>query len=122
MSFAICDEDATCFTIDTNKTSETFSGIGSFGSRSSLIHGVNDGAIMIKGSTINEFSFITKICNCGGLGRIQCAVLCMFPMGVAKEIVLPCMISNILGSILKERVNGFSCGNTGGPEHFQVKG
>ena len=78
-TFMIHDENMTCFTIDANKMLEMFSGIGSCGS-SSLIHGVNDGTVMIKSGTINEFSFIINICNHGGLGQIQCVVLCMLPM------------------------------------------
>ena len=49
-------------------------------------------------------------------------VLCASPMWVAKEIVLLCIIGNNLGSILKERVEGFPCGIASSPEYFQVEG
>ena len=107
----ICNENVTSFSIDANETSETFSGIGVFGGSSSLVHGFNDGTVIIKSSTINEFSFNVKICNCCRLGWIQRIILCMFPMRVAEEIMLSCIISNILRGILEECVKQFPCGN-----------
>ena len=89
-TFMVHNENTAGLAIDTNKTSETFGGVGGLGSSSSLVHGIYDGTVMIKSSTINEFSFVVKIHNCGRLGWIQYTVMCVFPMWVAKDIVLFC--------------------------------
>ena len=120
-TLTICNENVTGFSVDANEASETLGGIGSFGSGSSLIHGVNDGTIMIESSTINEFSFVIEICNCCGLGWIQYIILCMLPMWVTKKIMLLCMTGNVLRSILEEPVERFPCRDTGGPEYFQIE-
>ena len=121
-TFTVHNENIAGLAVDTNETLEMFGGIGGLGSSSSLVHGIYDGTTMIESSTFNQFSFIIKISNCGRLGQIQYIVLYVSPMWVAKEIMLLCIIGNILRSILKEHVEGFPCGNAGRPEHFQVEG
>ena len=120
-TLTICDENVTSFAIDTNEMSKAFGGIGSFCGSSSLIHGFNDGVIRVESGAINEFSFVVNICNGCRLGQIQCAVLCMFPMQIAMEIMLSCIIRNILRGILEESVKWFPCENTSRPEHFQIE-
>ena len=46
----------------------------------------------------------------------------MFPMWVAKEIMLACIIGNISRGILKECVKRFPGGNTSGPKYLQIEG
>ena len=53
---------------------------------------------------------------------VQCMVLHMFSMWVAKEIVLASTIGNILRGILKECIKRFPGGNTSGPECLQIEG
>ena len=62
-TFTVSDKNIACLTIQTNKSSKTFGGVGGLGSSSSMIHGVNDSTIIIESSTINEFSFVIQICN-----------------------------------------------------------
>ena len=106
-TFTVSDENIACLTIQTNESTETFGGIGGFGSSSSLIHGVNDSTVIVEGSTINEFGFVIQIRNCSGVGRVQYIFLHMFPMWVAKKIMLACIIGNVLRSVLEERIKRF---------------
>ena len=117
----ICNEDVTSLIIDTHKTSETLGFISSFCSSGGLIHGFNDGTSGITSSVINKFSFVVNICNCHRLRRMQDIVLHAFPVWVAEKIMLLCIISSILWSILEESVKRFPCGCTSGPQCFQIE-
>ena len=103
-TLAMCNEDAASLAIDAHKMLETFDGIDSFCGSSGLIHMFNDGTTGIKSGAINKFSLIVNVCNYGGCGWAQDAILHMFPMWVAKKTMLMCTIGNILWSISKEDI------------------